>query len=245
MSDSATPWTGACQASLSITNSWSLFKLIYMELVMPSNHLIFCHPLVFLLSIFPSIRVFSSKSVLCIRWPKYWSFSFIVSLSSDFSGLISFRIDGLISLLSKELSRVFSSTTVWGHQFFSFQPFLLSSSHFHTSILENPYKVITYTLKGQAEWCGKWKCIHAHIFICPTSLCLLVGAFNPFAFKVIINIYDLITIFLIVWGLSSVGLILFLCFLPREVRLEFVVKLVWWCWILLTFSYLETFWYLY
>ena len=87
-----TPWTAACQVSLSITNSWSLFKLISIELVMPSNHLIFCHPLL-PPSVFPSIRVFSNKSALHIRWPKYWSFSFTISPSSEYSGLISFRID--------------------------------------------------------------------------------------------------------------------------------------------------------
>ena len=90
-----TPWTAARQASLSITNSWSLLKLMSIELVMPSNHLILCHPLLFLPSIFPSIRVFSSESVLCIRWPKHWSFSFSISPSNDYSGLISFRIDWL------------------------------------------------------------------------------------------------------------------------------------------------------
>ena len=89
----ATPWTAARQASLSITNSWSLLKLMSIELVMPSNHLILCHPLFLLPSIFPSIRVFSSGSVLCIRWPKYWNFSFSISPSSEYSGLISFRID--------------------------------------------------------------------------------------------------------------------------------------------------------
>ena len=95
MSDSATPCTAACQASLSITNSQSLLKLMSIESVMPSNHLILCHPLLLLPSIFPSIRVFSNKSVLCIRWPKYWSFSFSISPSNDYSGLISFRMDWL------------------------------------------------------------------------------------------------------------------------------------------------------
>ena len=89
----ATPWTAARQASLSITNSQSLFKLTSIESVMPSNHLILCHPLLFLLSIFPSIRVFSNESVLCIRWPRYWSFSFSISPSNEYSGLISFRMD--------------------------------------------------------------------------------------------------------------------------------------------------------
>ena len=91
----ATPWITACQASLSITNSWSLLKLMFIESVMPSNHLILCHPLLFPPSIFPSIRVFSSESVLCMRWPKYWSFSFIMSPSNEYSGLISFRMDWL------------------------------------------------------------------------------------------------------------------------------------------------------
>jgi len=90
-----TPWTTACQASLSIINSRSLLKLISIESVMPSNHLILCHPLLLLPSIFPSIRVFSSESALRIRWPKYWSFSFNISSSSEHSGLISFSIDWL------------------------------------------------------------------------------------------------------------------------------------------------------
>ena len=83
------------QASLSTTNSWSLFKLVSIESVMPSNHLIFCHPLLLLPSIFPSVRVFSSESVLCIRWPKYWNFSFNISPSDEYLGLISFRMDWL------------------------------------------------------------------------------------------------------------------------------------------------------
>ena len=95
MSDSATPWTAARQASLSITNSRSLLKLMSIKLVMPSNHLILCHPLLPLPSIFPSIRVFSNESALCIRWPKYWSFSFNISLSNEHSGLISIRMNWL------------------------------------------------------------------------------------------------------------------------------------------------------
>ena len=88
----ATPWTAARQASLSITNSWSFLQIMSIELVMPSSHLILCCPLLLLPSIFPSIRVFSSESALCIRWPKYWSFSFSISPSNEYSGLISFRI---------------------------------------------------------------------------------------------------------------------------------------------------------
>ena len=89
----ATPWTAACQAFLSITNFGSLLKLMSIESVMPSNHLILCRPLILLPSIFPSIRVFSSEPVLRIRWPKDWSFRFSISPSSEYSGLISFRID--------------------------------------------------------------------------------------------------------------------------------------------------------
>ena len=91
----ATPWTAAHQAFLSITNSRSLLKLMSIESVMPSNHLILCPPLLLPPSIFPSIRVFSNESILCIRWPKYWSFSFSISPSNDYSGLISFRMDWL------------------------------------------------------------------------------------------------------------------------------------------------------
>ena len=87
-----TQWTAACQASLSITNSQSLLKLMIIELVMPSNHLTLCHPLLLLPSVFLSIRVFSNESALLIRWPKYWSFSFNISPSNEYSGLISFRI---------------------------------------------------------------------------------------------------------------------------------------------------------
>ena len=91
--DSETPWTAAHQVSLSITNSQSLLKLVSIKSVMPSNHLILCHPLLLLPSVFPSIRVFSNESVLQIRWPKYWSFSFSISPSNEYSGLLSFRID--------------------------------------------------------------------------------------------------------------------------------------------------------
>ena len=116
----ATPRTAARQASLSITNSQSLLKLMSTVSVMPSNHLILCCPLLFLPSMFPSIRVFFNQSVLPIRWPKYWSFSFNISPSNEYSGLISFKI-GLISLQYKGLSRVFSNTTIQKHQFFGAQ----------------------------------------------------------------------------------------------------------------------------
>ena len=107
-----TPWIAARQASLAITNSWSLLKPMPIKLVMPSSLLILYHPLLLLHPIPPSIRVFSNKSTLRMRWPKYWSFSFSISPSNEYPGLISFRMDWLISLQSKGLSRVFSNTTV-------------------------------------------------------------------------------------------------------------------------------------
>ena len=119
-----TPWTAARQASLSINNSWSLLKLVSIELVMPSNHLILCCPLLLLPSIFPSIRIFSNGSALCITWPKYWSFSLNISPSNE--------NPGLISLQSKGLSRVFSNTTVQKNQFSVAQVSLWSNSHIHT-----------------------------------------------------------------------------------------------------------------
>ena len=117
----ATPGTAAHQASLSITNSRSPPKPRSIESVMPSNHLILSHPLLLLPSIFPSIRVFSNESALRIRWPKYWSFSFNISPSNEYPGLISFRMGWLDLLAVKGLSRVFSNTTVKKHQFFGTQ----------------------------------------------------------------------------------------------------------------------------
>ena len=131
-----TPWTAAGQASLSITNSGSLLKLMSIESVMPSNHLILCC-LLLPPSIFPDISVFSNESVLHIRWSKYQSFSFSISPSNEHSGLISFRMDwGLISFQSKGLSRIFSNATVQKHQFFGLS--LWSNSHIHTWLLEKP-----------------------------------------------------------------------------------------------------------
>ena len=114
-----TPWTAARQASLSITNTWSLLKLMSIELVIPFNHLILCHSLLFLPSVFPSIRVFSKESVLHIRWPKYWSFSF--SLPMNIQDWFPLGLTGLFSLQSKGLSKLFSNTTVQIHQFFCSQ----------------------------------------------------------------------------------------------------------------------------
>ena len=129
VSDSATPWTAARQASLSITKSRSSLKLMSVKSVMPSNHPILCHPLLLPPSIFPSITIFSNQSVHCFRWPKYWSFSFSISPSSEYSGLISFTTDWF-DLLA--VQGVFSNTTVQKHQFFSTQLSLYSSSHIHT-----------------------------------------------------------------------------------------------------------------
>ena len=115
----ATPWSAARQASLSITNAWSSPKLMSIELVMPSSHLILSRPLLLLPSVLPSIRVFSNESVLHIRWPKYWSFSFSTSLSNEHSGLISFRMD--LSPCSPRDSQESSPTHSSKHQFFSAQ----------------------------------------------------------------------------------------------------------------------------
>ena len=132
-----TPWTKAHQASLSITNSRSLHKFMSIKSVMPSNHLI-CRPLLLLLSIFPSIRVFSSESALCITWPKYWRFSFNISPSMNTQGWSPLGWTGWISLQSEGLSRVFSNTTVQEHQFFSAQLSVQFNSHIHTWLLEAP-----------------------------------------------------------------------------------------------------------
>ena len=134
----ATSWTTARQDSLSITNSWSLPKPMCIESVMPSNHLILCCPLPLLPSIFPSIRVFSNESALRIKWPKYLSFSFNISPSNEHPGWSPLWWTGWISLQSKGLSRVFSSTTFQKHQFFNALPSFLSSSHICTWLLVRP-----------------------------------------------------------------------------------------------------------
>ena len=137
----ATPWTAAHQASLSITNSWSLLKLMSIEAVMPSNHLILFHPLLLPPSIFSSIRVFSNESVFYIRWPKYWSFSFSISPSNEYSGLISFMTDWLDLLavqgaLKNLLQHHSSKTSILRHSaFFMVQ---LSLTSIHEPLLENP-----------------------------------------------------------------------------------------------------------
>ena len=134
----ATLGTAAHQASLSITNSWDLLKPISIESLMPSNHLILCHPLLLLPSIFPSIRIFSNKSVLCIRWPSIGTSASALVLAMNIQDWFPLRLTGLISLLSKGLTRFFSNTTVQKHQFFSAQLSLWSNSNIHTWPLEKP-----------------------------------------------------------------------------------------------------------
>ena len=134
----ATPWITARQASLSITNSRSLLKLMSIKWVMPSSHLILCFPLLLLPPIPPSIRVFSNESTLNIRWPNYWSFSFSISPSMNTQDWSPSGWTGWISLQSKGLSRVFSNTTVQKHQFLGTQLSSQFNSHIHTWPLEKP-----------------------------------------------------------------------------------------------------------
>ena len=129
-----TPWIAACQASLSITNSRSLLKLMPIELVMPSSQLILCCPLLLLPPIPPSIRVFSNESTLRMRWPEYWSFTFNISLSNEHPGLISFRMDWLDLLAVQGTLK----SLLQKHQFFGAQLSSQSNSHIHTWPLENP-----------------------------------------------------------------------------------------------------------
>ena len=162
----ATPRTVACQASLSIINLWSLLKLMSIKSVMPSNHLILCHSLLLLPSIFPGIRVFSNESVLRIRWPKYWSFSFSISLSNEYSGLISFRIDwfdlagqgtlkSLLQLHSSEAS-VFRCATF----------FMAQVSH-------------PYMTTGKTIALTKWTFVGKVTSLLFNMLCRLIIAFLP------------------------------------------------------------------
>ena len=127
----ATPWNAAYQASLSFTISWSLLKLMSIESGMLSNHLILCHSLLFLSSIFPSIRVFSNELALHIRWPTYWSFSLSISLYNKNSGLISFRIDWFDLFTVPGTFKSLLQPTVQKHKFFAIQPSLWFNSHIH------------------------------------------------------------------------------------------------------------------
>ena len=146
----ATLWTEAHQASLSITNSQSLFKLMSIESVMPSNHLILCCPLLLLPSIFPSIRVFPNELALFIRWPKYWNFSCSISPSNEYSGLISFRMDWFDLLAVQGTLKSLQQHHIQKHHFFVTQPPLWSNSHVHTWQLKKPqlwlYIIYIYTI---------------------------------------------------------------------------------------------------
>jgi len=149
LSSSSMDWsTPAHYFSLS---SQSLLKPMSIESVMPSSHLILCHPLLLLPPIFPSIRVFSSESALRIRWPKYWCLSFTISPSNEYSGLISFRMDWLFSLQSKGLSRAFPRTIIQKYHFFIAQPSLRSNYHIHTCLLEKAELWLDRPLS--AKWC--------------------------------------------------------------------------------------------
>ena len=134
----ATLWTAACEASLSITNSWSPCKPVSIELVMPSNHLILCHPLLLLTSVFPSIRVFSNESALCIRRPKYWSYSFNISPSNEHPGLISFRMDWLDLLAVQRTLKGLLQHHSSKASILQCSAFFIANSHIHTWPLEKP-----------------------------------------------------------------------------------------------------------
>ena len=150
----------------------SLLKLISIVLVMSSNRLIPCCPLLLPPSIFPSIRVFSNESVLHIRWPKYWSFS--ISPSNEYSGLISFRIDWFDLLVVQGLSRVYSNTTVQKHQFFSTQLSLWSNSHIHTRLLENTYTYIYISTLYIYIFTYLCMYIYTHIYLLIICMCIYI-----------------------------------------------------------------------
>ena len=175
MFDSATPWRAGHQASLSITNSWSLLKFMSIESVTPSNHLILCHPLLLPPSIFPSIRVFSNESVLPIRWPKYWSFSFNISPSNEYSGLISFKID-------------------W-FDLFAVQGALKSLHHHHSSkvsILQHSAFIMVqlshpYMISGKTIALTRWTFVGKVISLLFNMLSRLVITFIPRSKRLLIS----------------------------------------------------------
>ena len=162
-----TPWTAACQASQSITNSQSLLKLMSIESVMPSNHLTLCCPLLLLPSIFPSIRVFSNESVLRIRWPKYWSFSFSINPSNEYAKMISFRMDWFELL---EVQGILKSLL----QHHSSKASILQCSAFFTVQLSHPYMTI-----GKTIALTRWSFVHKVMSLLLNMLCRLVIAFLP------------------------------------------------------------------
>ena len=163
----AAPWTATRQASLSITNSWSLLKLMSIESVMPSSHLILCHPLLLLPSVFPSIRVFSNESVLGIRWPKYWNFSFSIISSNEHSGLISFRMDWL-DLLA--LEGTFKSLL----QHHSSKASILQCSAFFIVQLSHPYMTT-----GNMIALTRWTSVGKGMSLLFNTLSRLVITFLP------------------------------------------------------------------
>ena len=171
----ATPWTAACQASLSITKSWNLLKLMSIKLVMPSNHFILYCPFLLLPPIFPSIRVFSKESVLCMRWPKYWSFSFSINPSNEYSGLISFRIDWLDLLAAQGILKSLL-------QHHSSKASILRHSAFFIVHLSYPY-MTTGKTKALTRWTfvGKVMSLLLNmlsrlvITFLPRSKCLLIS----------------------------------------------------------------------
>ena len=162
-----TPWTAAHQASLSISNSWSLLKLMSIKSVMPSNHLLLCHPLLPLPSIFPRIRVFSNEPVLCIRWPKYWSFRFNISPSNEYSGLISFRMDWLDLLAVQGTLKSFL-------QHRSSKASILCHSAFFIVQLSHPYMTT-----GKTIALTKWTFVGKVMSLLFSMLSRLVIAFLP------------------------------------------------------------------
>ena len=162
MSDSVTPWTAVHQASLSITNSQSLLKLMSIESVIPTNHLILSYPLLLPPSIFPSIRVFSKESILCIRWPKYWSFSFSISPSNEYPGLISFRMNCLDLLaVQGTLKSLF--------QHHSSKTSILQHSAFFVVQLSHPYTTTGKTL-ALTRWTISVTYCHWGCLICQLPL---------------------------------------------------------------------------
>ena len=177
-----TPWTAARQASLSITNSWSLLNFMSMELMIQSNHLTLCHPLLLLPSLFPSIRVFSNELVLCIRWPKYWSFSFSISPSNECSGLISFRMDWLDLLAVQGTLK----SLLQNH---SSKVSIVQHSGFFTVQLSHPYVTTGKTIALTTEtFVGKVMKLLFNMLswfvtaFLPRSKCLLISwLLSPFA----------------------------------------------------------------
>ena len=170
-----TPWTAACQASLFFTNSWSLLKLMPIELVMPSNHLILYHLLLLLPSIFPSIRVFANESALHIRWPKYWSFSFNISLSNEYSGLFSLKIDwfALFAVQGSLKSLL---------QHHSSKASILQCSAFFTVQLSHPYMTI-----GKTIALTRWTFVGKVMSLLLNMLSRLVITFLPRSKRLLIS----------------------------------------------------------